>query len=276
MRVDTTPPAVNCATPDGQWHASDVSLDCTASDSASGLVNTADAAFTLTTSLTNGTETADAPTGTRSVCDLAGNCVTAGPIGGNWVDKKAPTIDVITPDSTSYFLNQVVTANYACVDGGSGVASCAGPVTNGSPLDTATLGAYTFVVDATDNVGHAASQSESYTVAYNICALYNQARAHRSGSTVPIKLQLCDAAGANHSAAAIMVNVAGLTKQDNTASGSVEDSGNANPDDNFRYDEELEGYIFNLSTDGLTTGTWVLSFTVTGDPIPHTVQFDVR
>jgi hypothetical protein len=149
-------------------------------------------------------------------------------------------------------------------------------VANSSSLDTSTLGAHTFVVDATDNVGHMASQSVGYTVAYNICALYDETRAYRSGSTVPIKLQLCDAAGANHSAAAIVLNAAGLTKQDNTASGNVEDSGNANPDDNFRYDEELEGYIFNLSTDGLTTGTWVLSFTVTGDPMPHTVQFDVR
>ena len=171
---------------------------------------------------------------------------------------------------------RVACREWASADGGSGVATCAGPVANGNPVDTTMLGAHTFTVDAADNLGHTANQSVSYTVAYNICALYDQTRAHRSGSTVPIKLQLCDSAGANHSAAAIVVNATGLTQQDGTASDGVEDSGDANPDDNFRYDEELEGYIFNLSTDGLTTGTWVLSFTVTGDPIPHTVQFDVR
>lgn len=33
------------------------------------------------------------------------------------------------------------------------------------------------------------------------------------------------------------------------------DTGNANPDDNFRYSEDLTGYIFNLKTTGLVPGT---------------------
>ena len=115
---------------------------------------------------------------------------------------------------------------------------------------------------------------------YGICPLYDQDKAHRLGSTVPIKLQLCDAAGTNLSAAGIAVQATGLTKQDNTVS-PVEDSGSANsPDDNFRYDAMLGGdggYIYNLSTKDLSTGTWVLSFTVNG--VAHstyTVRFDVK
>ena len=33
---------------------------------------------------------------------------------------------------------------------------------------------------------------------------------------------------------------------------------------------------FNQSTKVLTTGTYMLSFTVAGDPVIHTVQFQVR
>jgi hypothetical protein len=115
---------------------------------------------------------------------------------------------------------------------------------------------------------------------YAICPLYDQDKAHRLGSTVPIKLQLCDAVGTNLSAANIVVQATGLTKHDNTVS-PVEDSGSANsPDDNFRYDASLGGdggYIYNLSTKGLSTGTWVLSFTVDGDDDgTYMVRFDVK
>ena len=112
---------------------------------------------------------------------------------------------------------------------------------------------------------------------YSICTLYDQTKAHKSGSTVPVKLQLCDSTGANLSSASIVVHATGLTKTDATASSSVEDSGSANPDDGFRYDSDLGGYIFNLSTKGLSTGTWVLSFTVDGEvESSYGVKFDVK
>ncbi len=63
---------------------------------------------------------------------------------------------------------------------------------------------------------------------------------------------------------------------DSSASNDVVSAGNANPDSNFRYDETLAGYIYNLSTSGLTTGTWELSFTATDDPVSHAVRFDVK
>ena len=57
----------------------------------------------------------------------------------------------------------------------------------------------------------------------------------------------------------------------------MEEIGSANtPDNNFRYDATLAGFIFNLSTKGLTSGTWVLSFTVGADPTPKTVRFDIK
>ena len=61
----------------------------------------------------------------------------------------------------TYALNQAVPASYSCADesGGSGVASCAGPVASGSPIDTASVGSKTFTVQASDNAGNAASKS---------------------------------------------------------------------------------------------------------------------
>jgi len=114
------------------------------------------------------------------------------------------------------------------------------------------------------------------TPGFGVKALYDQTKAHKLGSTVPIKIQVCDTSGANVSSSSLSVSAVSLTKSDASADGSVEDSGNANPDSNFRYDASLAGYIFNLSTKPLSTGTWVLSFTVGADPTVQHVQFDVK
>ncbi len=118
---------------------------------------------------------------------------------------------------------------------------------------------------------------ETPAPSYAVCPLFDQSKAHKAGATVPIKLQLCDASGSNLSSGAIVVNAAGLTHLDGTASALVEDSGNANPDADFRYDEDLGGYVFNLSTGGLASGSWQLNFTVDGVADPsYYVLFDIR
>jgi hypothetical protein len=52
---------------------------------------------------------------------------------------------------------QVVAANYGCVDGGSGVASCVGTVANDVSIDTKTVGTKTFTVSTSDNVGNSSA-----------------------------------------------------------------------------------------------------------------------
>ena len=56
----------------------------------------------------------------------------------------------------------------------------------------------------------------------------------------------------------------------------VDSTGNANPDSGFRYDAALAGYIFNLSTTGLSTGTYTLNFTVGSDPRAYSVPFAIK
>jgi hypothetical protein len=169
VKIDQTPPVVTCGAPDGQWHATDVGITCTAGDVTAGLATAADASFVLSATVAVGTETASAVTGSRTVCDAAGNCTTAGPVGPNMVDKKPPTIAISAPVSgTTYLLNQAASASYTCTDGGSGLAAsggCAGPVASGSPISTGVPGPHSFVVTARDNAGNTSSLTATYQVA---------------------------------------------------------------------------------------------------------------
>jgi hypothetical protein len=90
--LDVTPPTIACNQPPTGWHTAEVSVACTASDVGSGLADPADASFSLTTSVSDGHEDAAAQTGTHQVCDRAGNCATAGPIGPIAIDRAAPVI----------------------------------------------------------------------------------------------------------------------------------------------------------------------------------------
>lgn len=130
IKRDATVASVNCGSADGNWHAIDVSIGCTASDAKSGLADSADASFVLSTNVADGTETANASTGSRTVYDTAGNSASAGPIAGNKVDKKAPDIsdDGTTGlptgnDGTNDWYNHAVIVNFSAVDGGSGLAA---------------------------------------------------------------------------------------------------------------------------------------------------------
>jgi len=81
-------------------------------------------------------------------------------------DLTGPAITVASPsDGWAYMKDDVVLADYACADeeGGSGVASCAGPVPSGQPIDM-TPGGHSFTVTATDNAGNTSSVTHSYVV----------------------------------------------------------------------------------------------------------------
>jgi len=114
---------------------------------------------------------------------------------------------------------------------------------------------------------------------YSLCLLYDATKAVHSGATVPIKLQLCDGGGNDLSSSNIIVSATSVTQTNTSISGLVQESGNANPDNNFRFDSTLGstgGYIFNLKTTGLTTGTYSLNFTVTGDSFVYAAPFQVK
>jgi hypothetical protein len=112
---------------------------------------------------------------------------------------------------------------------------------------------------------------------FNVCSLFDSTKPAKSGSTIPIKLQLCSGTGANLSSPDLAIRATGVIQTSNLISGPAVDAGNANPDYDFRYDASLGGtggYIFNLQTVGLTTGTYRLNFSVLGQS--YGVPFQVK
>lgn len=266
----TAPTASASASPAANgngWNNTDVTVSFSGSDGLSGIDSCSPPV------VLSGDGAGQSASGTCT--DLAGNSASATLTGIN-IDKTKPNISITTPTNTTYVLNAVVNAVYSCTDELSHIATCIGTVANGSPINTASIGAQTFTVNATDMADNTSNKSVTYNVGYRVCVLYDQTKSHKSGSTIPIKLQLCDVNGVNKSAANIVVTAYSLLKLDSTPDGTVEDSGNANPDSNFRYDATLAGYIFNLQTKGLTTGTYALSFKVDGQSAIYSVQFNIK
>ncbi|HLF96275.1 MAG TPA: FG-GAP-like repeat-containing protein [Methylococcaceae bacterium] len=108
--------------------------------------------------------------------------------------------------------------------------------------------------------------------------LFDQSKAFRAGSTIPVKIQLLGCSNENLSSPNLAVKAIDVRLTGATTSAPVVDSGNSNPDFNFRYDATLDGtggYIYNLSTKGLAAGTYALRFTAGGAAI-HSVSFEVK
>ena len=89
-------------------------------------------------------------------------------------------------------------ADYSCVDedGGSGLASCEGTVPNGAAVDTGSVGAKQFTVDAADAAGNTSAASVGYRVVYDfegfLWPVRNRPHVNRwrAGLPVPIRFEL--------------------------------------------------------------------------------------
>ncbi len=282
----TTTAAANPVANGAGWNNSDVSLMLTATDNNGGsgvdeIVYSAGGAQTIPQTSVSGSSanvniTAEGETTvTYFARDIAGNTESPQTFVIK-IDKTAPVISITSPVSGSYLLNQAVTVNFACTDsGGSGVADCIGSTGNGNPLDTGSAGIKIFTVNATDNAGNSASElTVNYAVGYDIEILFDQTKAHKSGSTVPIKIRLVDANGVNLSSPQTVVHAVSVIQTTTQATTVLDDAGNSNPDFDFRFSEDK--YIFNLKTTGYGTGTYQLNFIVGNAPTVYSVQFQVR
>jgi hypothetical protein len=154
---------------------------------------------------------------------------------------------------------------------------------DGATVFTRSLG-YAFNAVSLNNcciAGYANFDDFSFTQAsvYQVALLYDPAKPVRSGATIPIRLQVADGSGQNISSSNLILHAISVTRTSASVDGDVQDAGNANPDNDFRYDATLAaagGYIFNLKTAGLMTGSYNLNFTVGGDSAVYTVPFQVK
>ncbi len=86
-RIDRRAPAVSCTRAAAGRHLANVTIRCRASDrGGAGLAGTS--SFALATSIPAGELSHDASTGSQVVCDRVGNCVTIGPFGPYFVDRR--------------------------------------------------------------------------------------------------------------------------------------------------------------------------------------------
>jgi hypothetical protein len=202
-KVDKKAPVVSCGSADGAWHAADVTISCTATDGGSGLAGTSP--FTLSTSVSEGSETDAAATNSESVEDNVGNSVTAGPVTGNKVDKKGPQVTLTCP--VNVILGSSASASWTAVDGGSGVATgyALGSITG---LVTSSIGQHTATAPKGTSIDQVTPANESPAATCNYSVIYdwtgffqpvdnNNLNVAKAGSAIPVKFNLGGNQGLN-------------------------------------------------------------------------------
>lgn len=213
----------------------------------------------------------NAATGTRTI-DIHKATPSVQVTGGSFIyDGIAhPATGSVTGVNGANLGNPALTYSYT--DGqGNVVTSASPPVAPGYYTVTATFGG--------DANYQASSATATITIAFEVRNLTDLNKAFNAGRTIPIKLQLTDAAGHNVSSGGI--NLTALQLERINADGSrtrmaLQDAGSSNPANLFRYDAALNGYIFNLSTKGLTAGNYEFFWTADGDPTQHLLRFVLR
>jgi hypothetical protein len=191
VRVDTGAPAATPApspAPNGAgWNNSAVTVTWNWVDAPGGSGLDPVSCPASTTSSADGT--ANLP---GACTDLAGNSGTSSYLVK--VDTVAPSLQpVVTPSFVP--LGGTATANPNATDvGGSGVATAS--CNNGQALPTTTVGVHTVTCTASDVAGNTANVPVSYFVGFAVSNLQPPTKTvFQSGSTIPVKFKVVDAAG---------------------------------------------------------------------------------
>ncbi len=159
--IDRTPPVIQflSAVPvnSAGWSNRAVTVNWQCTDSLAGPVSP------IVTQTVSGPGTNLSATGT--CMDRAGNSASNTHAGIN-IDTTPPLVQLISPlDGFTYPVGAEIAANYACSDGGSGIASCAGPVANGAVMTLSSPGTFSFAVTAIDVAGNQTIVTHTYQVA---------------------------------------------------------------------------------------------------------------
>ena len=143
------------------------------------------------------------------------------------------------------------------------MATCSGPVSSGSNINTSTVGPKTFTVTATDVAGNIATKTNNYSVNYGIIVTPLKSPAQQ-GSAVPVVWQLTDGLGN------VISSLSTLLKMESVFNGAAPPGGcvssnsgtreilyslpsGATGNSSFRFVENSSSYKFNWDTSTTTT-----------------------
>jgi hypothetical protein len=128
----------------------------------------------------------------------------------------------------------------------------------------------------TDSLGLTQPATFTVNVTYGVLVL-NQKTSVKAGSANPFQIELIGAAGMNVSSAGTTVTAIGIAPLSNPTALMYFPPGST-----FAYNPQSgpnnpASYSFNLKTKGmgLSPGAYVLCFTVSGDPLVHTLEFTI-
>jgi lysophospholipase L1-like esterase len=283
VKVDQTPPTAPTLTADrpvdyaggGGWFKDSVTV--TAADTGDPLLADGSAG--------SGVDPASVPaavthaasgsfTDTATVKDYAGNA-SALTSSSVQVDATAPSLNVSCPATA--LLNSSVSATVTASDGQSGLAS---DPTGTVPINTSAVGSKTVTRTATDNVGHVTTATCTTNVLYRYSGVLQPVNADGSsifklGSTVPVKFSLGDTAGVPVGSAVASLTLAKITNEVDGSYVEAVSTAAATTGTLFRYDASGQQYIFNLSTSGLSKGTWNLKISL-DDGASYTTRISLR
>ncbi|MDH2444366.1 PxKF domain-containing protein [Amnibacterium sp. CER49] len=280
VKIDTTKPTISAtvtsiSTPNADgWYSKGVTVTFKCADALSGV-----ASCTTPTPVTANGKT----TITGTVTDAAGNTASVDVLVK--VDTTAPTMGAVSvKDGGIYTLGAVPARTCAATDAGSGLSSCTVNVTGGNASG---VGTFTYTATATDNVGNITTLTGTYTVKYRWDGFLQPVNdtAHqvgtstsvfKAGSTIPMKLQLKNAAG--QVVKAVTAPEWLTPKQQTTMNVPVNDTAptaTADSGSAFSYDATGPQYQYNWKTPS-TSGYWYSAGVKFDDGQVYTVTIGLK
>jgi hypothetical protein len=194
---------------------------------------------------------------------------------------SAPTITVGTSNATisgTLSAGTLIPSGNVSIQVGSGNPVTAtinpdGTFSAAVPVSSLAAGTYPVTFSyAGDGNFNGASASATLNVTYNITLLSNLSHAQPAGSSFTFQVEPTDASGNNLSATPGSVTAVGFAPASNPSQISpVTDSGA------FSLASNGKSWSYNLkSPKTLASGTYVFYFTIQGDPVTHSLTFQVK
>lgn len=179
-------------------------------------------------------------------------------------DINPPAITISSP-SGSYLLNATTTVQFIATDASGietiGAALNSVSVSNNQVISFTKPGENIILVSAIDTEGNTSTVTSTFNVLYTVNGFLQPVRpdgsgVYNQGMTLPVRFEVRDVNDKVVPSVSAKLYVAkvnnGVTGNDEIpVSTTVSSTGNQ-----FRYDVGGHMYIFNLSTDAMSTGTW--------------------